>query len=105
MIEIKKANNDTYLFYLKTSDGQTLLESISYQSKEEIEATVSQLSPLAQSHGTIERKTNYKGEFLFNLKDKSGKIIGNSRLYSSEAGMENGIRNLKNRIATMTNKE
>lgn len=105
MIEIKKANNNTYLFYLKTSGGQTLLESISFQSKEEIETTVSQLSPIAQSHGTIERKTNYKGEFLFNLKDKSGKIIGNSRLYGSEAGMENGIRNLKRRIATMTDPE
>ena len=103
MIEIKKANNDTYLFYLKTSDGQTLLESISFESKDEIETTVSELSPLADSHGTIERKTNYKGDFLFNLKDKSGRIIGNSQLYSSEAGMENGIRNLKRRIASLTN--
>ena len=105
MIEISKANNNTYLFQLKTSDGQTLLESISFNSKEEIENTVAELAPLSQAHGTIERKTNYQGNFLFNLKDKNGRIIGNSQLYDSEAGMENGIRNLKRRIASISRGE
>ena len=102
MIEIKKGDDNTFLFHLKTSDGQTLLESIAFASKEEIETTVSELNPFGHSYGIIERKTNYQGNFLFNLKDKSGRIIGNSLLYDSEAGMENGITNLKRTIAALS---
>lgn len=102
MIEISKSHNNTYLFQLKTSDGQTLLESISFNSREEIENTVAELAPLSEVHVSIERKTNYQGNFLFNLKDRKGKVIGNSLLYDSEAGMENGIRNLKRRIASLS---
>ncbi len=102
MIEIKKRENNTFQFYLKTADGQTLLQSISFSSEEEIKQTVRELSPLTKSHYSFERKTNYNGNFLFNLKDRNGKIIGNSLLYDSEAGMENGITSLKRRIASMT---
>ncbi len=101
MIEIQKGDNNTFQFHLKTADGQTLLESINFNTKEEVEQTVKQLQPLALSHSTIERKTNYNGNFLFNLKDGHGKIIGNSMLYDSEAGMENGISNIKKRIAAL----
>ena len=101
MIEIQKGDNNTFQFHLKTADGKTLLESIDFNSKEEVEQTVSQLQPLALSQSTIERKTNYNGNFLFNLKDRQGKIIGNSQLYDSEAGMENGISNMKKRIAAL----
>ena len=37
MIEIQKGNNNKYLFQLKTSGGQTLLESIAFDSREEID--------------------------------------------------------------------
>ncbi len=102
MIEIQKGDNNTFQFQLKTADGQTLLESVDFQSKEEVEKTVKQLQPLALSQNTIERKTNYNGNFLFNLKDDKGNIIGNSLLYDSEAGMENGISNMKRRIAALS---
>lgn len=102
MIEIQKGNNNKYLFQLKTSEGQTLLESIAFDSREEIDNAVAGLTNYGDAQGIIERKTNYKGNFLFNLKDRNGKIIGNSLLYDSEAGMENGISNLKKRIASLS---
>lgn len=105
MIEINKGKNNTFQFRLKTADGLTLLESIDFDSQEEIEQTIGQLKPLAQSHIAIERKTNYNGNFLFNLKDQNGRIIGNSLLYNSEAGMENGITNLKNRITSLSKRD
>ncbi len=101
MIEIQKENNDKYLFQLKTSEGQTLLKSIVFDSREEIDSAVAGLSKFGDAQGVIERKTNYQGNFLFNLKDKNGRIIGKSLLYDSEAGMENGISNLKKRIASI----
>lgn len=105
MIEINKGRNNTFQFRLKTAEGETLLESIDFDSQEEIEKTIEQLSPLSQRQLAIERKTNYKGDFLFNLKDKTGKIIGNSLLYNSEAGMENGITNLKKRITSLAKRD
>ena len=101
MIEIQKGDDNTYSFLLKTQDGNTLLNSISFQSEEEVEQTLAQLAPADTPQIVFERKTNHGGKFLFKLKDASGKVIGNSLLYGSEAGMENGIRNLRNRIASL----
>lgn len=102
MIEIKKSRNNTYRFMLKTSDGNTLLKSIAFDSEEEIQKTVKNLNPIIEKQSVFERRTDHEGRFLFNLKDLNGKVIGNSQRYSSEAGMENGIKNLKNRIAIIS---
>ncbi len=101
MIEIRKGDNNTFHFRLKSAEGQTLLKSIDFESQEDIEITVEKLTPLAHSPGTIERRTNYDGNFLFNLKDKDGKVIGNSQLFDSEAGMENGITRFRDRMASL----
>jgi len=53
---------------------------------------------LLKENSNFERKTNHKGEFQFSLKDSDGKIIGHSQNYNSEAGMENGIKNLRSTI-------
>lgn len=105
MIEIKKDKDNTYYFSLKTISGSTLLNSVSFSNKEEIKKTFLDLDPIAQHENIFERKTNHNGEFLFNLKDRKGNIIGSSQLYSSEAGMENGIKNLKNSLASIPNWE
>ena len=104
MIEIAKGKNNTYHFKLKTSDGNTLLNSIDFDSREEIKRTIDNLNPLLQRHSSFERRTDHDGKFLFELKDLNGNLIGNSQCYSSEAGMENGIKNLKNRISYLSNK-
>ena len=101
MIEVKKGKNNTFQFSLKTAEGKTLLKSVEFETKAEIENTVKELQPLANKQHCIERKTNYDGHFLFKLKDKNGKVIGNSLLYDSEAGMENGISNLRKRITSL----
>ncbi len=105
MIEIKKDKNNTYCFSLKTISGSTLLTSVSFSNKEEIKKTFLDFNPIAQHENIFERKTNHNGEFLFNLKDRKGNIIGSSQLYSSEAGMENGIKNTKNSLTNIQNWE
>ena len=56
------------------------------------------LVPETERHLRVERKTDYSGKFLFNLRDKKGKVVGKSSLFSSEAGMENGIKHLLKRM-------
>ncbi|MEL6917753.1 MAG: YegP family protein [Bacteroidota bacterium] len=101
MIEIKKEKDNTYQFHLKTTGGRVLLKSVHFSTKADVEKVVTNLSPLMENQSVFERKTNHNGKFLFKLKDSAGRIIGNSQLYGSEAGMENGIKNLKNRIASL----
>ena len=102
MIEIKKGKNNTYQFRLKTSEGQTLLKSVDFKSKDEVKRTLENLSPLLKRQSVFERRTDHAGNFLFNLKDLNGKVIGKSQCYGSEAGMENGIKNLKTRVANIS---
>ncbi|MDO6491562.1 MAG: YegP family protein [Cellulophaga sp.] len=96
MIDIIKKEDNTFTFRLKTKNNIVLLQGNSFNSKEEINNTIKEIKPSINSLNVFERKTAYNGKFLFNLKNLNGKIIGKSQFYSSEAGMENGIKNLKN---------
>ncbi len=101
MITIKKGANNTYTFNLKAKSGRILLSSIPFSNKVEITETVKELKSNNNKELVFERKTNFDGKFLFNLKNKKGKLIGASKLYNSEAGLENGINNTKESINTI----
>ena len=103
MIEIKKHNNNAYRFRVNTSTGNTILESIDFSNMEEIKKSVTELQGSINERKVFERKTDHNGKFLFHLKNKDGQYIGSSQLYSSEAGMENGIKNLKTYFDTISN--
>ncbi|MGI9551018.1 MAG: YegP family protein [Aurantibacter sp.] len=101
MIEISQQEDNTYKFYIKTESGQLLLTSRGVKSMDKIEQMTDLLKGSDKMRLLFERKTNHQGKFLFNIKDKNGQLLGTSELYNSEAGMENGIKNLKIRIATL----
>ena len=87
-------NKNSFEFSVQTEGGQVLMISLEVASLEELESLVDRLKS-KKIPIVFERKTNHKGDFLFNVKNSNGKLIGRSELYNSEAGMENGIRNLK----------
>ncbi|SFW17191.1 YegP family protein [Cellulophaga fucicola] len=103
MIHITKNKDNTFTFRLKTENNIVLLQGDSFSSKEELNTTIKNIVPAINSLNIFERKTDYNGKFLFNLKNLEGKVIGKSQFYSSEAGMENGIKNLKNNISSLYN--
>ncbi len=98
MIEIKKKKDDGYEFKLKTEEGSTLLKSVKFPNKGQAKIAVKKLVDLKEIDCIYERKTNYEGKFLFDLKNTVGQLIGHSQLYNSEAGMENGMKNLKEEL-------
>ncbi len=102
MIEVKKINDQSYRFFLKSKSGNTLLNSVDFVNEDEAMETVGKLTPLLREQGVFERRTDHSGKFLFSLKDTDGKLIGESGLYSSEAGMENGIKNLRKHLASIS---
>ncbi len=103
MIEINKRGTGMFSFDLKTQGGHTLLKSVEFNDEQEAQSIVKSLNPISKNGIRFERKTNHDGMFLFNLKNSGGKLIGQSQLYNSEAGMENGIKNLENTITSLAN--
>lgn len=98
MVEIKKTKPNEFQFLVKSETGNILLESIPFSNKRTVESTIKKLCISNASNKYVERKTNFEGKFLFNLKNEEGTIIGSSGFYGSEAGMENGIKNLKSSL-------
>lgn len=94
MIKIHK-HTDAYTFVVQSKAGRALLESVSFTNKKALKNTLAMLYEVSPTAQKIERRTNFDGQFLFDLKDMEGKTIGHSGLYSSEAGMENGIKNFQ----------
>ncbi len=101
MIEINKKGANSFSFKLKTESGHTLLKSVEYPNKEIIERTVANLRPIENNTLRFERRTNHEGFFLFDIKNSNGQLIGHSQNYTSEAGMENGIKNLINNMESL----
>lgn len=93
MIEIVKEGSSGYRFLVRNHAGTQLFKSVSYKEKAKIDPVIKSLPPLLKKEGIVERRTNHRGFFLFSLRDSSGKIIGHSTTYESEAGMENAIAN------------
>ncbi|MBD1261744.1 YegP family protein [Maribacter polysiphoniae] len=102
MIEIKKKGTNKYSFKLKSQSGHTLLRSVEYFDKAEMQHTVQNLNPTNIKSIRFERKTSNDGLFLFDIKNPNGQLIGHSQYYTSEAGMENGIKTLMKRIDTLS---
>ncbi|UWX56159.1 YegP family protein [Maribacter litopenaei] len=96
MIEVKNKEDKFYQFVVKSASGKILLESVEFPDTKSLETTLNEIKDVNLPLKRFERKTNFEGKFLFNLKNDHGSVVGSSGLYNSEAGMENGIKNLKN---------
>lgn len=104
MVAIEKDNSKGYRFLLKSEGGQTLLRSIPFSTETEVNKTLKKLKQVKGVPIGFERKTDHQGRFMFNLKDSKGNLIAESEGYTSEAGMENGIKNLREQINRLSNK-
>lgn len=101
MIELHTDTDASYRFSLRTESGHTLLNSISFSSKFERDKVIRMLEKTPLTRNLFERKTNTDGKFLFGLKNGDGHTVGHSEPYDSEAGMENGINNLREQIKSL----
>ncbi|WP_224482948.1 YegP family protein [Robertkochia aurantiaca] len=97
MFEIfQSEKNEKYYFHLKARNGQVILVSQGYTDKSSARKGVESVKTHAGDESRFERKTASNGKFHFNLKASNGQIIGSSQMYTSEAGLENGIDSVMN---------
>ena len=93
--EMKTAKNGKFFFNLKASNGQIILSSEMYETRKAADNGVESVKKNAADDGRYERKKSNKGEDYFILKASNGQEIGKSEMYSSAAGMENGIKSVQ----------
>ncbi|MET1259200.1 YegP family protein [Flagellimonas sp. DF-77] len=93
-LEIFQTQDKAFGFRIKLDSGAVLLNGAHFPTQEAIQATVADIRANMKEKNFFERKTDYQGKFQFALKNNTGKVIGYSATYDSEAGMENGIKNL-----------
>ena len=93
--EIKTDKAGKFRFNLKAGNGQVILSSQGYSSKDGCENGIESVKEHSQDDGNFERNTAKDGSPFFNLKASNGQVIGNSEMYSSESAMENGIASVK----------
>jgi len=93
--ELKKSTTGQYHFNLKAENGEVILSSEMYQSKDGAEVGIESVSNNAALDERYERKISAKDEPYFVLKAANGEPLGRSEMYSTTAAMENGIASVK----------
>jgi len=92
---IKKATNGEHYFNLKADNYQVILTSQMYSSKSACFNGIESVRVNCSDDSMYERKQSVNDKHYFVLKASNGQIIGNSEMYESKAGMENGIESVK----------
>ncbi|MCF0174902.1 MAG: YegP family protein [Bacteroidales bacterium] len=88
---VKTRKNGDFQFDLKATNGQVILSSQGYKSKDSCLNGIESVKRNSQVDARFERLTAKDGSPYFNLKATNGQVIGSSEMYSSVAAMENGI--------------
>jgi uncharacterized protein YegP (UPF0339 family) len=98
--EIKQGSTGQYCFNLKAGNGEIILSSETYQTKQGAKTGIESVKTNAPNDARYERKTASNNQPYFVLKAANGEIIGRSETYSSNSAMENGIESVKKNAPT-----
>src|SRR5690606_553723 len=88
------SRNLQYYFRLKSGNGEIILGSEGYVSKQGCLNGIASVKVNAPYDSRYDRRDSYQN-YTFNLKASNGEIIGRSENYVSSAGRENGISAVK----------
>lgn len=91
---IKTANGE-YSFRLKEDNSQIILTSQLYSSKSDCIDGIELVRTNCSEFNRYERKKSINKKHYFVLKTSDEQIIGNSEMYDTNAGMDNGIESVK----------
>lgn len=89
------AGKSEWYFRLKASNGQTILSSEGYKSKQGAEKGVASVKKNA-NEAQIEYRTSKSDQPYFVLKAANGEIIGTSQMYKRQSSCEKGARSVIN---------
>ena len=89
--ELKLAKNGEFFFNLLAGNGQVILKSEMYSSRSAAENGIASVQKNSGDKGQYECKTSSSEKPYFVLKAKNHQVIGQSQMYESDSGCQNGI--------------
>ncbi len=102
---ISTRNNGDYQFNLKAGNGEIILTSQGYSSKASCGNGIESVRKNSTDDNRYEKKTSSNDKHYFVLKAGNGEIIGNSQMYESTSGRDNGIESVKKNAPDATVEE
>jgi len=90
----KSEGSGDHYFRLKAGNGEIILSSEGYESKESCQNGIESVKKNAKDKGNFEVKASQDGKTFFNLKAANGQVVGKSQMYSSESGCANGVESV-----------
>jgi len=106
MFEIYKDNAGEFRFRLKAGNGQNILASEGYTSKDACENGIASVKENAQIPERFALEQSENGQWHFNLTAGNHQVIGTSQMYDSKEaaqhGMESVAKNAKGEVMDST---
>lgn len=93
---VSRRSNGEYQFCLCASNGQTILASEGYSSRDACMNGIESVRKNATDPARFEARTASDGRPYFVLKAGNHQVIGQSQMYASEASRDNGIESVHN---------
>lgn len=97
---ITKRKNDDYQFNLKAGNGQVILASQGYATKQGCKNGIESVKTNAPFDSRYDREVSSNNQYYFNLKAGNGEIIGTSEMYTTTSARDNGIESVKTNAPT-----
>ncbi len=97
--------NEQYSFVLKAGNGEVILRSEQYESKNSAQNGIASVQVNSPLEARYERKDSSDDRFFFNLKAANHQVIGTSQMYKTAASRETGIQSVQANGPTKTVKD
>lgn len=92
---LKKSSNSKFYFVLHAANGQVILTSEMYETKDGAKTGIASVRANSPNDAQYERKNPGINRYMFNLKATNGQVIGTSESYVTAAGRDGGIASVK----------
>jgi len=93
--ELKRTENDKFMFNLKAGNHEVILTSQAYESKDSALAGIGSVQSNGVNDASFERKRSSSDEPFFTLIAANGQIVGKSEMYTSDSACEGGIASVR----------
>ena len=92
---LKRAAGSQYMFNLKAGNGETILTSENYASKQGAHNGIASVRIHSPQDGNYRESTASNGQFFFVLVASNGETLGRSETYTTQAARDTGIQSVK----------
>jgi uncharacterized protein YegP (UPF0339 family) len=93
--EIFTGSNSQYYFRLKAANGEKILASEGYTTKQNCKNGIESVKASAPYDSNYARLVSRNGQYYFNLKSSNGQVVGVSETYTTVVSRDHGVEAVK----------